>query len=93
METRIYRTRINDDVSYGAFGRVARAMDLIRKDASEENKGYSLYSIVGYDDNDKFFQTCFTELAVYTDQERYDRFVALIKNWFPELDIEFDVKE
>lgn len=93
METRIYRTRINGDVSDWARGRIAGAMDLICKDTPEENKGYSAFSIVEYDDDDKFVQTCCTQLAVDTDQERYDRFVALIKAWFPKFDIEFDVEK
>lgn len=92
METRIYRTRINGDVSKWALGRIAGAMDLICKDAPEKNNGYRAFSIEEYDD-DKFVQTCFTQLAVDTDQERYDRFAALIKAWFPKFDIEFDVKK
>ena len=93
MEMRTYRTRIYGDVSNWAFGRIARAMDMICKDPREVNKGYSAYSTVWYDDLDMFTKIWFTQLAVFTDQERYDRFVDLIKNWFPNLNIEFDVKE
>lgn len=93
METRNYLTRIYGDVSGWTLGKIAGAMDLICKDAPEENTGYRAFSIVEYDDDDKFVQTCFTQLAVDTDQERYGRFVALIKAWFPNHDIEFDVKK
>ena len=92
METRIYRTRINGDENTWALGRIAGAMDIICKNNPEENKGYPAYSIVEYDDNDSIVQTCSTTLTVETDQDRYDRFAALIKAWFPRFDIDFDVK-
>lgn len=93
METRIYRTRINGDRNDWVLGRIVGAMDIICKDTPEENEGYAAYSIVEYDDNDNFVRTCHTTIAVKTDQERYDRFVALIKAWFPKFDIEFDVEK
>lgn len=92
MEMRMYRTTIYGNVSNWAFGRIARVMDLICKDPLEVNKGYSAYSIV-WGEGDKFDQICFTQLAVFTDQERYDRFVAQVKDVFPNLSFEFDVKE
>ena len=93
MDTRIYRTRINGDESQWALGRIAGAMDVICKDNPEENEGYAAYSILEYDDTDKFVLARSTTFAVKTDQERYDRFAAMIKSWFPKFDIEFDVKK
>ena len=93
METRIYRTRINGDRNDWVLGRIVGAMDIICKDTPEENEGYAAYSIVEYDDEGNFVRTCHTTIAVNTDQERYDRFMDLVKAWYPKFDIEFDMKK
>ena len=91
METRIYETRISEDVSSYILGRIIAAQDIICQDDPASKNGYKMTQIVERDNQGYALRICSTTFAVETDQERYDKFKLLVREWYPDFRFEFDV--
>lgn len=91
METRIYETRISEDVSSYILGRIVAAQDIICQDDPASKNGYKMAQIVERDNQGYVLRICSTTFAVETDQERYDKFSLLVAEWYPDIDFEFDI--
>lgn len=88
MEKKVYATTVRGDIqNQYILGRISAAMQVICTDDLTERTGYSHGSLVTVDDMDGETVVGWI-FRVETTQDRYDRFLEVVRAWYPNFDFE-----
>lgn len=83
MEKKLYTTIVKGDITNQyILGRISAAMALICKDDVTETKGCALQSLMTIDSEQGEIVVGWI-YRVETTQDRYDRFLEVVRAWYP----------
>ncbi len=87
METKIYRTMVKGDGVKNKYilGRISGALDAICTLDLANDCCYAMTEIIEVNEDTNEHQTVSVILTTKTTEERYKRFEAIVKTWYPDL--------
>lgn len=95
METKVYRTKVSGSLITENYvmGRISGVMDAICNEDPTNMLAYASYNIVETNEETKEEAIVAFILTTKTTSDRYERFLAIVKAWYPTCTIETKISD